>query len=107
MKFQHNPYYSPELCGLRIFQEIDTGASYEFHMFVIWEKLDDKTLHYDTDSGCSCPSPFDPEDNGHDLKPITESNFNSFEMELKNHDGIEMTDVINTISKVKDHMRLK
>lgn len=106
MKFENNPYYSPEKCGLEIFESIDTADSYEFDMFVIWKKLDDNTLWWDTDSGCSCPSPFDNGDNGHDLKPITEETWHGFKEALKNHSRIEQGDINNITKKVKDYLKL-
>ena len=53
-----NPYYDPESRGLTIVTEgVDPSADYSFDMFVVW--TDGKRLFYDTDSGCSCPTPFD------------------------------------------------
>lgn len=106
MKFNKNPYYSPEKCGLEIFESIDTAGSYEFDMFVIWKKLDDNTLWFDTDSGCSCPSPFDNGDHGHDLKPITEETLHGFNEALKNHYNITQEDINNISRKVKDYLKL-
>lgn len=67
----NNIYYDPEKFGLKIFEHIeDDHASYSFDDFVIWERLEDGKLFYGTDSGCSCPSPF--EDQGlSDLTPVT------------------------------------
>lgn len=104
MKFNENPYYSPELCGLELFYSIDTADSYEFDIFAIWKKLDDGTLWYDTDSGCSCPSPFDNCDHGHDLKPITKETFFNFEQCLSNHNRLSPNEFISIIKKVKDHL---
>lgn len=105
MKFNDNPYYSPEKCGLEIFDEIDTAGSYEFDLFVIWKKLDDNTLWWDTDSGCSCPSPFD--DHGHDLNLITEDTFYNFEEALKNHSGISTEDYTKMRNEVRQFLDLK
>jgi hypothetical protein len=102
LKFDENPYYSPQLCGLDIFESIDTADSYEFDMFVIWRKLDDNTLWWDTDSGCSCPSPFDNGDHGHSLKPITPDTLYNFDEALKNHSGIDIQDYLKISKKVKD-----
>lgn len=89
MKFKGNPYYHPEKFGLEIFDDIDDAGSYEFNKTVIWKKLDDNTLLWDYDSGCSCPSPFDGigdedgwGDDRHDLKPLTKENYNEFEKSL-------------------------
>lgn len=106
MKFNENPYYSPEKCGLEIFESIDTAGSYEFDMFVVWKKLDDNTLWWDTDSGCSCPSPFDNGDHGHDLKPITEETWHGFKESLKNHYNITQSDINDITRKVKDCLKL-
>lgn len=105
MKFKENPYYSPEKCGLEIFEEIDTAGSYEFDMFVIWRKLDDNTLWYDTDSGCSCPSPFSNGDHGHDLKPITEETWYNFSEALKNHSHITQEDINKIRMSVREYLK--
>ena len=104
MKFNQNPYYSPELCGLKIFQEIDNADSYECDKLVIWEKVDDGTLWWDVDSGCSCPSPFDNSDHGHDLKQLTEETIYNFDAALKNHQGVTHEQYNNVKRKALDYM---
>lgn len=106
MKFQNNPYYSPEECGLELFEQIDTGESYEFDMLVVWKKLDDNTLWWDTDSGCSCPSPFDEREDRHDLKQITNDTFYNFEKALNEHYNIEREEIIKISNKVKKFLGL-
>ncbi|WP_328967944.1 DUF7574 domain-containing protein [Streptomyces sp. NBC_00239] len=54
-----NIYYSPEKFGLKELGEVDTGGSYEFNKFVAWSRPDDGAVFWSTDSGCSCPSPFE------------------------------------------------
>jgi hypothetical protein len=59
-------YYSP-IDGLEIFGTVeDEEMCCEFDMFVIWQ---DKTgqLYYASDSGCSCPSPFEDYNDVSDL----------------------------------------
>jgi len=104
MRFNENPYYSPDLCGLSIFYSIDTAGSYEFEIFCIWKKLDDNTLWWDTDSGCSCPSPFSNDDHGHDLKLITEDTFYNFKQALKNHSNLSKSDYYKIRDKVKKYI---
>jgi hypothetical protein len=104
LKFNDNPYYSPELCGLEIFEEIDTADSYEFDKLVVWKKNDDGSLWWDCDSGCSCPSPFDNSDNGHDLKQITHDTVYNFDLALKNHGRITTEQYIATKKKVVDYL---
>lgn len=104
MKFDENPYYNPSKCGLEIFEQIDTADSYEFDMFVIWKKLDDNTLWWDTDSGCSCPVPFSNADHSHDLKPITGETYHGFIQALNNHNRIEQEDINKIENKVKNYL---
>jgi hypothetical protein len=106
MKFNENPYYNPEKCGLEIFEYIDTADSYEFDIFCIWKKLDDNTLYWDSDSGCSCPSPFSNSDHGHDLKVIDKDAFYNFEEALKNHSRITTSDYLKIRDKVKSYLNL-
>lgn len=105
MKFEHNPYYSPEKCGLEIFEKLDTAGSYEFDIICIWRKLDDNTLWWDSDAGCSCPSPFDNGDHGHDLKLITSDTLFNFEQAVDNHYNIKTAQVNELKSKVKKHLK--
>lgn len=53
-----NPYYNPEAVGLTIVAEAeDPEAYYTFNKLVVW--TDGEHLLWATDSGCSCPSPFE------------------------------------------------
>lgn len=106
LKFKINPYYSPEKCGLETYKEFDTYEEYEFDLFVIWRKLDDNTLWWDTDSGCSCPSPFDPMDNGHDLKPITKDTYHNFIKELEEHSSVSKEEFMLTSREVKQFLNI-
>lgn len=105
MKFDENPYYYPEKCGLEIFESLDTAGSYEFCMIVVWKKLDDNSLWWDTDNGCSCPSPFDNGDHGHDLKLITTETLHGFEEGLKNLYDITELQIMEIGNKVRDYIR--
>lgn len=54
-----NIYTRPQKYGLEILTEgDDPDACYSFDKFVVW-KDDMDNLYYSTDSGCSCPSPFE------------------------------------------------
>lgn len=102
MTFEDNPYYNPEKCGLSIFDSIDTADSYQFDIFCIWKKDDDNTLWWETDSGCSCPTPFEWVK---DLNPITADTFYNFEEALKNHRDISKEDFNRIKDTVRDHLR--
>ena len=53
-------YYNPEDHGLEIVGEISfDDDSYQFEMGVVWWHPERRAFFYATDSGCSCPSPFE------------------------------------------------
>jgi hypothetical protein len=53
-------YYNPEHFNIEIVVSHNKKESYGFDMFVGWRSLKDPSLYYwATDSGCSCPSPFE------------------------------------------------
>jgi hypothetical protein len=57
--YDKNVYYSPESYGLEVVGDIEwTGESYQFDMTVVWKDKDGK-YYVASDSGCSCPSPFE------------------------------------------------
>lgn len=68
--YDMNVYYNPEKSGLKILGEIDTADSYEFTKLVVWERIEDGVLFWGTDSGCSCPSPFEDTDSVEHLDRI-------------------------------------
>ena len=57
--FDYNPYYNPEKLDLEILCTLDEAISYEFNMLVVWRHLPTGKLYWATDSGCSCPTPFE------------------------------------------------
>lgn len=60
MKLEGNPYYDPEKCGLKKVAELDfSSGMYEFNLTVVWTHGDEKKFYWASDSGCSCPSPFE------------------------------------------------
>lgn len=55
-----NVYYNPEKFGLRIVGQMSwCDDAYQFDMTVVWENTATGVLYFDSDSGCSCPSPFE------------------------------------------------
>lgn len=62
-------YYEPERYGLTVLHEHDPPLSYEFHMLVLWVHKSGKLLMA-SDSGCSCPSPFEDYTSLRDLTPV-------------------------------------
>lgn len=53
-----NVYYSPESHNLTKIGEIDPHESYEFNTLVAWQHEDGR-IFWASDSGCSCPTPFE------------------------------------------------
>lgn len=54
-------YNDPEKYGLEIVGSIEDDEPWQFDMFVVWKRLSDGRILVGTDSGCSCPSPFEGE----------------------------------------------
>jgi len=97
-----NIYYNPEDFGLTIFGMVEQDLSYSFDMFVIWRNNDTDTLYYKTDSGCSCPSPFE-DDTRETLIPIDPYHLQSFVAELRswaNHGVFEENNTDESPPKV-------
>ncbi len=103
LTFNHNPYYSPKLCGLEIVHGIDTAGSYEFDIFCVWKDIATGNLYYDYDSGCSCPEPFDVD--RRDLKPLTQDTYYNFKEALKNHSGITKEEIMVFDKLVKKQLK--
>jgi len=59
-EFNGNPYYHPEKCGLEIVEFIDNSKEeYTFDYTVIWRDIETGKYYRGSDSGCSCPIPFE------------------------------------------------
>lgn len=55
-----NIYYSPEDFGLEPFAELELSEpDYSFDILMVWRHIKSGTLMWMSDSGCSCPSPFE------------------------------------------------
>lgn len=105
MAYYSNIYYHPENCGLTIFDQIDTDRDYGFDMFIIFLKEDD-TLWWATDSGCSCPTPFE-NINENDLSPITLNNFDNFDSALKSHRNISIDEYMEMSNRARQYLKEK
>lgn len=52
-------YYNPDKFGLTIIGEVEwSEPCYSFDTTVVW-KHEDGTFYWASDSGCSCPTPFE------------------------------------------------
>jgi hypothetical protein len=53
-------YSSPEKYGLELVGEVDfSDGNYQFDLTVVFRDRDTGALFYGSDSGCSCPAPFE------------------------------------------------
>lgn len=58
--WDYNPYYSPEKCGLELLSVIDEpGLSYEYNTTIVTKDIETGKIFVVSDSGCSCPTPFE------------------------------------------------
>lgn len=58
-----NVYYNPEEFGLETVGEFEIEASfYSFDIFAVWRDPKSGKFYTATDSGCSCPTPFEDYD---------------------------------------------
>jgi len=60
MSYDNNPYSTPEKYGLISFGDIDFSSGYyEFDITAVLRRVSDGAFFYVSDSGCSCPCPFE------------------------------------------------
>lgn len=85
--YESNPYYYPEKTGLVQIGAIDTAGSYEFDILCVWQHEESGKLYYATDSGCSCPSPFEDIESLDDMQEITFKTLPKFLSDLDDHVG--------------------
>lgn len=61
-KFNANPAYHPEECGLELIDTLSGELSWEFDDVHIWKDIESGEYYWAADSGCSCPCPFEDYD---------------------------------------------
>lgn len=60
MSYGDNVYYNPEAYGLKKVADIELSAPfYSYDTLAIWQNPETKLFYLGTDSGCSCPTPFE------------------------------------------------
>jgi hypothetical protein len=63
-------YYQPEKFDLKPVFELDLmggNGCYEFDILAVWQDINDGSLWFATDGGCSCPAPFEDYTSREDL----------------------------------------
>lgn len=59
MDYDSNPYYNPAAIGCEIVASVDIADSWEFDIALVIRELSTGKLYFASDSGCSCPTPFE------------------------------------------------
>lgn len=93
-------YYNPEKSGLRIVDELnEDGLSYEYNMLVVWQHNDGR-LFYASDSGCSCPSPFESYTDLASLIPVNKESWSMFRADVESF-PVSMSERSALLNKVR------
>jgi hypothetical protein len=85
MSYDQNPYYYPQNMGLaQVGYLDDPNANYSFDDLVVWQHEDGRVF-WATDSGCSCPTPFEDYTTLESLSELTSESWNDFEDDVMRH----------------------
>ena len=83
--YYDNVYDSPEKYGLTIVASIhDPLADWSFDDLIVF-RHDSGRIFYATDSGCSCPVPFEGYKSIDDLTEVTATTWNEFQTAVEQH----------------------
>lgn len=77
-----NVYNDPEKFGLEIVNEIGEYG-YDWSLLVVWRRLSDGALFWDTDAGCSCNSGWSGVQNVSDLRELNSKTWSEFEQGVR------------------------
>ena len=76
---------APEKYGLTFVGSLDDPwASYSFYDLCVWSHEDGRVF-WATDSGCSCPSPFEDFKSLDDLTEVTNDSWDEFQKAVEGH----------------------
>lgn len=99
--YEENFYYHPEKYGLTPVGEVSwDDAAYQFDFTVVYHRKEDGKFLYASDSGCSCPSPFED----HELSDLEEiESLGAFQTWLNGHssrDDQSPMEIVNLLEKL-------
>jgi hypothetical protein len=84
MDYEHNFYYNPKESDLEIVWTLEEpDLSYEYNMLVVWKHIPTGKFYYASDSGCSCPSPFEDFNKLEELAELTSLSFAQFQSDVE------------------------
>lgn len=103
-RYDFNPFYNPEKCGLTVIVSLETDEPWEFDTLLVVRDNATGELFAAHDSGCSCPTPFEDFDGLDKFYPIdTEADF---ERLVRQYQGSYRTwrpgDVLDAARKVRE-----
>ena len=100
--YEENVYYYPNTWGLELVGEIEySSGSYEFDTRIILKDADGK-FYTASDSGCSCPTPFEDYDSLSDLETTT---IKMLMDEISKDIDKYSQDSMQTAQQIIDHLR--
>jgi hypothetical protein len=100
MSYDDNVYYNPEKYGLEVVGEINwIDECYEFDLSVVWKDAEGK-YYWASDSGCSCPSPFEDFNSLDDLNSGSKQDAINFLESAKEGNESAASAVFELISKL-------
>ncbi len=98
-------YIDPqEKLGLKMVESMDDAGSWEFHKIAFWQHEVSGELYWATDSGCSCPSPWEDHDELADFTRLTEQGFPEFETAAMGWE-VGKQEKMDFVSKAKELLR--
>lgn len=81
--FNANPYYNPSECGLELITTVEEDEAYQFAIVAVWRDLATNKFYYASDSGCSCPTPFESYNELGSLNPLNEQTWDEFRSHVR------------------------
>lgn len=107
--YDRNIYSNPENCGLKLLGGLYEDLCYEFNDLIVLKHKESGKLFWATDSGCSCPTPFEGytfnDERDNDLNRLNKSTFPSFKKAVDAFPtgALERRNLLN---KVKKHLEI-
>ena len=102
---ENNPYYNPDKCGLVPVCEIEwSEPDYSFDTTVIW-KAENGKLYTASDSGCSCPMPFEDYHKLSDLTIVDKNVLDNLKTQMRNNNYITPEKAQEFFYKIRDAVK--
>lgn len=103
-RWDFNPYYHPENCDVELLITIDEpNMSYEFNTTIIVKDNPTGVLYVTSDSGCSCPTPFEDVRGLGDMTVLR--NMDDFDTYFADNHGYNASDILSARRKIAELLR--